>query len=184
MKILLIYVWLFLYNKYKIKQQGDVFMDNYTLKNYLLFIDSLTELKHIDVHLAKTPIQEKRWSIKEIIAHIYRWDIFLLEVAIPSALHERIIHFPSHDEYNFASQKFAATISFSQLVHTSIVTRKQLITDLLNMKDSILEPITINNNTHCPKTNERYTVLYLMSEFVEHDQHHLAQIKQFLSQQK
>lgn len=159
-------------------------MNNFTLENYSHFIDSLESLKHIDAHLITTPIQEKKWSIKEVLAHIYRWDIFLLEVAIPSALHERIIHFPSHDEYNFASQQFAETISFSQLIHTSILTRKQLITNLLDMKDSTLEPITINNNMHCPKTNERYTMLYLMSEFVEHDQHHLAQIEQFLSQQK
>ncbi|WP_456271340.1 DinB family protein [Bacillus sp. AK031] len=152
-----------------------------TLRSLQSYTDYLIGLKSINTELANAPITEGKWSIKEIISHIYRWDIYLLEVALPSAIQSKSVNFPSHDEYNEASVLYSETVGFNELIDHSVQIRNNLINEINNCKVKLEEPITVQGNTHCPNTNAVYTFLYLLGEFVEHDRHHFNQINTYLS---
>jgi hypothetical protein len=47
---------------------------------------------------------------------------------------------------------------------------------LLDSKEVIDRPTTANGVSHCPHTGKPYTLLYIIQEFMEHDEHHKKQI--------
>jgi hypothetical protein len=152
-----------------------------TIQSLQSYADYLIDLRSINTELAETPITEGKWSIKKIISHIYRWDIYLIEVALPSAVQEKAVSFPIHDEYNKASALYSETVNFDVLIDQSVRARNNLIKGINNHKDVLEDPITVQENTHCPGTHSAYTLLYLFGEFVDHDGHHIHQINDFLS---
>jgi hypothetical protein len=171
-----------MYNSFiEITNVGGFNMIEETLKKFSAFNQFTEKLKQISESESELPLSERKWSIKEVAAHLYRWDIFLLETAVLTVKNSRVIDFPSHDEYNRISAEFAKTISFHSLLDATISTRSELVMRLTEMNEILLEPITINGYTHDPITNERYTFQYLIKEFSEHDEHHARQIEEFLS---
>jgi uncharacterized damage-inducible protein DinB len=152
-----------------------------TIRSLQSYTDFLIRLKSINTDLTEIPITEGKWSIKKIISHIYRWDIYLVEAVLPSAIEDKAVRFPSHDEYNEASAQYSDSVGFEELIDQSILIRNSLINEVNNCKNVLTEPITVQENTHCPNTNSTYSLLYLLGEFVEHDKHHRNQICTFLS---
>ncbi|RSK27718.1 hypothetical protein EJF36_13000 [Bacillus sp. HMF5848] len=148
------------------------------------FTKSIEDLLKVDSTICERPIKTDKWSVKEIIAHIYRWDVFLLEEAIRTVTKERFINFPNHNEYNAASTTYAANTSVKEVMEDCITMRKTLANRLEALEELLQEPITVNGSTHCPRTNEQYTLLYIIKEFIEHDQSHLRQIESFLKNQR
>ncbi|MDF2605870.1 MAG: dinB family protein [Bacillales bacterium] len=128
-----------------------------------------------DLSKFDVPIAESKMTVKEIIAHIYRWDAFLLETAIPHFINERAVSFPIFDEFNNKSIKFAETIATSDLLELTKLTRTKLIDEFKKLDTLLVEKITING-----KSDEKYSLLFLIDDFVEHDNHHLNQIYEFI----
>ncbi|ASA22455.1 hypothetical protein [Paenibacillus donghaensis] len=64
-------------------------------------IEEISMLKEIDEHKLLDPIKEGKWSIREIVGHLYYWDKFILEQHVPSiAQGANLIAFPDHDFHN------------------------------------------------------------------------------------
>ncbi|SDD17443.1 hypothetical protein SAMN02799630_02319 [Paenibacillus sp. UNCCL117] len=60
-------------------------------------------------------------------------------------------------------------------------TRMELIDLLLEAgEDAIRKHVTVNGVKLCPHTGTPYSVLYIIQEFIEHDNHHKAQSQHFL----
>jgi uncharacterized damage-inducible protein DinB len=123
----------------------------------------------------------RKWSVKQMISHIYRWDLYLINTILRAGIHVKAVTFPSHDEYNAQSEAYAATVIFEDLLNQSIHARGQLVQDLVTNDGTLSESITVNGKTNCPNTGARYTLNYLMIEFIEHDTHHSKQIQQYLT---
>ncbi|MGF2615883.1 DinB family protein [Rossellomorea vietnamensis] len=159
-------------------------MENYEALSESLreYNDFLKEVVSPNENQAEISIAEGSWSIKQIITHMYRWDLYLLEEVLPSAVAKKEVSFPSHNEYNAESQEYSKTVGIEDLLQQSILLRGQLIKELETEKFKIMldEPITVNGLTHCPNTKTRYSLTYLMHEFVDHDKHHTWQITDFL----
>ncbi|MDF2947554.1 MAG: hypothetical protein K0S51_2233 [Bacillales bacterium] len=136
---------------------------------------SIEDLKKYELQRFDIPIAEGKMTIKETIAHIYRWDEFLLETAIPLFVSERAVSFLNFDEFNYNSIKFAETITTNELLELTKLTRTKLIDEFKKLDTLLVEKITING-----KSDEKYNLLYLIDDFVEHDTHHLNQIYEFV----
>ncbi|MDZ5473021.1 DinB family protein [Bacillus sp. 31A1R] len=139
----------------------------------------IERLKGLDETKLEQPLSEGKWSIKEVVAHLYRWDVFLLETALATAKVDKRVDFPSHSEYNFDSEKFSKTISLEELLQMTIDKRNQLIDELMKV-ENLEEPILVQGTTHCPHTGTRYSLHYLIREFVDHDVQHIKQMEEFL----
>ncbi|RIW38473.1 DinB family protein [Bacillus salacetis] len=148
------------------------------LRKYCEFLENLRTI-HSDI--ADNPRMEGKWSIKQIICHLYRWDIHLTQTIFPKGVINEAVTFPDHDEYNAQSEAYAATVNFTELLTLSLKARNQLIDELARHEKFLQHPITVNGLTHCPNSGSVYTLNYLMTEFIDHDQHHMKQIKQYLT---
>ncbi|WP_078543766.1 DinB family protein [Litchfieldia alkalitelluris] len=152
---------------------------NTILNEYVKFTEKLSLLMNIEEVDANKSINEGKWSPKEVIAHIYRWDIFLMEKGIPEIIKDYKINFPSHDQYNAESVVFSKTVDFKTLLKMTAELRIKFVQMLSEL--NLDKQIRVNGFTHDPHTNQEYTLKYLITGFVEHDQHHFKPLEKCLT---
>jgi uncharacterized damage-inducible protein DinB len=156
-------------------------MKEQVLSKFSTYISYLQKLETMEDSIFDLPIKEGKWSIKEIICHIYRWDLHFFEQSIPAVLKERVINYPSYHDYNMDSEIYSKTIEMKALLQDSIKLRKRLLHHLSELDVILYEPIKINGYTNCPRTNTPYTLMNYIIELVEHDDHHVNQIEEFMT---
>jgi hypothetical protein len=128
-----------------------------------------------------SPIQEGKASIAEIIAHHRNWDLHLIHVIIPAIQIGEDMVFPDFDSYNSQAYHYANSgVSKEQLLLEFIRDRMELIQILKSMKsEELLLEVKANGVTNCPNTGTSYSLLYIIQEFIEHDEHHKKQMLSF-----
>ncbi|MDR6550131.1 DinB family protein [Paenibacillus qinlingensis] len=139
-------------------------------------------LQPLSDHDWHRPIQDGKASIAEIIAHLRNWDLHLIDVVIPSIMQGGGIEFPDFNVYNSKAYEHANSgVSKNDLLQEFSDDRKKLIDLLRNMTwEDLLFETTANGVTHCPHTGQPYSLLYIIHEFIEHDEHHKKQMIDFL----
>lgn len=141
-------------------------------KTYEQFESTITELLRLqdkEVSLLTDPINEGKWSIREIIAHLYYWDKFILEEMVPQMEQGATLsEFPDHDTYNEKAITQLKDHSVEAIIELFVDTRKRLIESLMNIGDDVR--FTIGNE------KREFTAESFTKMFVEHDVHHLKQI--------
>ncbi|MGD7052159.1 DinB family protein [Sutcliffiella horikoshii] len=117
------------------------------------------------------PISTGKWSIRDIIGHIYFWDLFLLEYMVPEMKDNGVLpDFPDHDNYNEkAIQSIKSFTDTNSLIEEFIITRKKLIANMENLDQEVR--FTIGNK------KRKFTPESFLRMFVQHDIHHMEQIK-------
>ncbi|KRF13445.1 DinB family protein [Paenibacillus sp. Soil787] len=141
---------------------------------------TLHRLSDIDWH---SQVKEGKASIAEIIAHLRNWDLHLINVVIPSIKKGEGMVFPDFDSFNTKAYGYAKSgISKDQLLQEFSSDRMRLINILREMKtEDVLLEVTANGARDCPNTGTPYSLLYIIHEFSEHDEHHKKQILNFLT---
>jgi hypothetical protein len=153
------------------------------LYNFGKFSSWIRSLESIEEKTWYMPIAENKWSISEIIAHLFNWDRYLIHEILPAVQvgHEMI--FPDFDTYNKqASDYIQSGVSKSQLIEETTAARDLLIKVLTKMPVERLNlPLSANGISHCPHTGTAYSLIYIIEEFTAHDNHHKKQIMHFLN---
>ncbi|WP_042471532.1 DinB family protein [Bacillus ndiopicus] len=154
------------------------------IKDFNNYSSWLITLENMDETLWSTPIAKGKWSVSEIIAHITNWDKHLLSGVIPSVRDEIGMEFPDFDFYNKKASDYAKSgISQSKLLKEAKDTRELLVKELNELPTKNLnKPLTANGVSHCPHTLTPYSLIYIVKEFTDHDNHHKGQIIQFLKE--
>jgi len=159
--------------------------DEYTniIKLFSEYSEWVSRLKNVEKSIWNTPISPGKWTIGEIISHITNWDNYLLTQIIPCVERGQGMVFPDFDSFNNKASEYAKSgVSQSDLIQEGITARELLCNTLLQMSEEALcKPLTSNRVSHCPHTGEPYCLLYIIDEFIQHDQHHKDQITHFLS---
>jgi uncharacterized damage-inducible protein DinB len=152
-------------------------MSKLSLKNYeknRIYLQSLHSLPE------KTLIKEtasNKWSIREIIGHIYYWDKFLLDVMVPEMSDGAALPgFPDHDSYNEKAMKHIIKFtSTKELLDEFTLTRESLLHRIEALPDDTAFTIEKGKRFFSPEK--------FLAMFVKHDDYHIKQIEGFLKQQ-
>ncbi|KRF03415.1 hypothetical protein ASG89_23505 [Paenibacillus sp. Soil766] len=116
-------------------------------------------------------MSEGKWSVKEIIGHLFYWDKFIQEKHFPFMNEGAVLSsFPDHDEHNSeAIQYISAFKTTGTLIDEFVENRKQLIEMMSGIESDVI--FTIGSE------NRQFTVATYLEIFIDHDNHHLNQIK-------
>ncbi len=154
------------------------------LESFRCIIPWVSRLGELDDSVWFNPIAEGKASTAEIISHLQNWDRYLISNVIPSVLGGDGIVFPDFDPFNSVAYDYAKSgIGRKQLLEEFCATRAELCDLLASIGDNALrEPVTANGVELCPHTGNPYSLLYIIQEFIEHDQHHKVQIDKALLQ--
>lgn len=151
------------------------------IREFGAYSDWLGEIKTVEPSVLEKPIQEGKWTVSEIIAHILKWDEHLSDQVIPAVLDGEGMEFPEFGPFNERAAAYARTITPGELIENAQDTRAHLISRLLELPKEVLErPVTSNGETNCPHTGLPYTLIYIVGDFINHDTHHRKQIDGFL----
>jgi hypothetical protein len=124
------------------------------------------------------PVEDGKWSIREVVGHILYWDLYLIQEGLPSLLNTHSISFPDHDEYNDRSVKYIVGKSKAHIVEEALQKRGALLDALSDLSDEQWERPILINGVSVGEDSEPYTLKSLMLEFAEHDRHHVNQLSQ------
>ncbi|TLS38888.1 DinB family protein [Pseudalkalibacillus caeni] len=160
-------------------------MKNDILNHSDAYIKWVSQLEELAPENWNQPIKDGKWSVNEIVAHLLKWDGYLIE-QIPAITDQKQITFPDHDSFNEKASEYAKSrTTQKELIDEAVESRKKLMKLVNNLSEETLKQhITVNSITHCPHTGEPYSILYLLQEFGEHDKHHEKQIEQFLENKR
>ncbi|WP_066074738.1 DinB family protein [Neobacillus soli] len=156
--------------------------ENSIICNFKQYTSWLSTLEDMEEDLWSKPIAESKWSVSEIIAHIINWDNHLLAEVIPSVRNEKGMEFPDFDTYNKKASNYAKSgIPKEKLLEEAKETRELLVKELNELPiEKLNKPLTANGVSHCPHTGTPYSLIYIIKEFTDHDNHHKRQITQLL----
>ncbi len=135
--------------------------------------DWASHLTSIPDDLWLLPMEEGKWSIAEVISHLYLWDRFIHEERLMK-LSESEFTKPDPISTNQKASEFGKSgIRKEELLTLYIDSRRQLCHAIRSLGDDIsVRPLKIGK-----------TVISLpdyVSGMVEHDEHHRMQMVQFL----
>ena len=147
---------------------------NKTLNSFNKIIDEIKNLKEVEVAYLTEPISKGKWSIREIIGHIYYWDKFNLEVMVPKMIDGEVLpEFPNHDQHNAEGIQYLSGQSAESIINTFIETRIKLVEDLANIPEK--------TRFRIGKGKRQYSAEAFTKIFLNHDLYHLKQINEKLN---
>lgn len=144
-----------------------------TLERYSRTTNEISKLKQLDERLLVTPIQEGRWSIREIVAHLYGWDDYNLDHMVRDIAHgTNLPAFPDHDLHNEQVIESFNGRTVHEIIDLFINKRKEFVDTISNIDCKTRFTIGEGKRAFSPES--------FVNIFVKHDAHHLEQIKNFL----
>ncbi|SEB72824.1 DinB family protein [Paenibacillus sp. GP183] len=148
-------------------------MTNKLFVDYENAILEVLKLKEIPESSLLKPIQEGKWSVREIIGHLFYWDKFILDHLVPHITNNAVLPpFPDFDLHNQDAIKYIERYnSVVSLIDEFSQTRKQVIEKMFGIKNNIKFTIGTDN----------FTKDSFITVFIEHDTHHFKQIWDHLS---
>ena len=134
----------------------------------------MKNLSNLDEQMLRKPIDEGKWTVIEIIAHFYPWDEFVLEHRIPYLFkNEHLPKGPNTKDLNTQSALLARTEDIENTLKKCIRIRKELFSQLSQISDdNWLIELQINQSN--------LTFYEYLKGLMEHDVHHIKQIKSAL----
>ncbi len=142
---------------------------NKTLNQYGKTIDEVLKLTETSSIKLCEAISEGKWSIREIVGHLYYWDKFNLEKMVPLMDQDADLpKFPDHDQHNEEAMTFLKDYSVETIIDNFVVTRKELSERLSSIDGEVR--FTIGGG------KRKFSGESFVKIFVKHDAHHLKQI--------
>ncbi|WP_280768855.1 DinB family protein [Salipaludibacillus daqingensis] len=131
-------------------------------------------LKSYDEKTLTIPIAPGKWSVREIVGHLYYWDSYLMESMIPHMAQDAVLPpFPNPAVYNRAAIASLEGRRATRLIEEFINARKLLMEQLATLDDQM----TFNIRG----SEKSFTTKEIVDMFTKHDNHHQEQIETFLS---
>jgi uncharacterized damage-inducible protein DinB len=143
------------------------------LKQFEDTLDDIRKLKDVKESQLKEPISIGKWSIREIIGHLYYWDKYNLEKMVPVMTNgANLPQFPNHDQHNEEAISYLIDYSVEAIIDAFIETRKELIESISKVGEDVR--FTIGNG------KRKFSGESFIKIFVKHDIHHFQQINEKL----
>ncbi|KRE64807.1 DinB family protein [Paenibacillus sp. Soil750] len=148
-----------------------------TILRYKEFTNWTDTLREVPESMWLQPIAEGKASIGEIVSHLQNWDSYLISTIIPAITNGEGMMFPDFDSFNRLAYEYARSgISIDRLLEEFKQTRLKLVDILLAETEIVAKHVTVNGIENCPHTGTPYSLLYIIHEFNDHDNHHKNQI--------
>jgi len=142
-----------------------------SLQNMLSFVE---KLQSYDEKTLTVPIKSGKWSIREIVGHLYYWDSYVIESMIPHVAADAVLPpFPNPAVYNRAAIASLEGRRATRMMGEFITVRKLLMKQMSSLDDKVTFKVRGSKKT--------FTTKEIVDMFSKHDKHHQEQMETFLS---
>lgn len=121
------------------------------------------------------PIAEGKWTAREMVCHMMRWDRYFWEGAISiiaSGEKEQVqIQHLDYDLFNEAAREYARKISIEELMQETLKYRELIIRNLYELVDEDW------SYSYKGLDGNPFTLQSYVEDFIWHDRHHMKQLE-------
>jgi len=147
-------------------------MPSQAVEQFQSFIPYIEELKNYPDSFWEQPIAPGKWTLKELVCHLWNWDRYSADVMVPNMSHGALlpafVDIEAHNaEARVLAQSFA---SAAALVEAFVLTRTKLIR-LITAKYDSQARFTIGGG------KRKYSFDSYIEIFTHHDEQHKEQIE-------
>lgn len=140
-------------------------------KGLSAYIETIERLKKLDDQQALLkPIATGKWSVLDILCHIWLWDEYILKEMLPKIRTGEAAYFPGHESVNSQVRFYTESKEPAELLQTLIDTRFRLIAGFEAYLDTGVASFAVGTKVCSPTS-------FLDSYIVKHDLHHIRQIE-------
>ncbi|TES46497.1 DinB family protein [Shouchella lehensis] len=134
-------------------------------------IEEIKQLKEMNEDTLLEPLAEGKWSVREIVGHLYNWDAHNTSNMVPFMEDgAQLPAFPSHDSFNEAGLKGLENVDVYTLINHFISQRAQFI--------ETLEAVDPSARFTIGKGKRKFSAESFAKIFVHHDQEHRPQLRE------
>ncbi len=140
-----------------------------SIRDLTRMIEVIRQLKEVKENALLEPIAEGKWSVREIVGHLYNWDAHNTSNMVPFMEDgAQLPAFPSHDSFNEAGLKGLENVDVYTLINHFISQRAQFI--------ETLEAVDPSAQFTIGKGKRKFSAESFAKIFVHHDQEHRPQL--------
>nr|WP_255570653.1 DinB family protein [Cohnella sp. CFH 77786] len=137
---------------------------------YVRSLASLTEEKQ------RKPLGEGKWSVRDVIAHMWKWDEFFWEHAIQPLTQGKPLtyHHLDFNSFNENAKIACSSLDWQYLTEQAAAARERLVAAIRSVPPS-------EYDREYPDADGRpFSLAAYLLDFAEHDTHHRKQIDNVL----
>ncbi len=129
-------------------------------KSYIPFIEGLQAL---DETLWDRPIEEGKWSLKALVAHLLKWDQYFYEEAIAKIRRQEplTVRHLNFDEFNYNARIYSETQTKEELIAQFIDWRSKIVEAIGGLDDSEFEKEYVDGDRKKVQHSQLCALLYL-----------------------
>lgn len=147
------------------------------VKQFESWIDFIESIRGISEQKQLTPLAEGKWAVRDVIAHMVKWDEFFWEHAIrPISEHKPLTyHSLDYNAFNQEAMRICREMEWQQLLNETVEIRRTLAQAVKGIGESQYEDV------HHDADGKPFTILAYLEDFIHHDAHHRRQIENVLN---
>ncbi|MCL6602917.1 MAG: DinB family protein [Paenibacillus sp.] len=147
------------------------------LDEFSALISFVQSLRQLDEGKWITPIEEGKWTTRDVIAHIMLWDKFFFEEAIEKISNSQAVSIQNLDffEFNKTAVEYAKSKDKQEIIDMTIYYRSEILHHLREISE-VEFPVE-----HIGGDGKTFTIYSFLIDFILHDTQHMNQLKSFLS---
>lgn len=143
------------------------------IEKYAEWIAFVKSLEAQDEQIWNQPMAEGKWTVRDVVSHIMKWDEYFLEGAILkiSCGEELTVKHLNYDTFNEQSKEYGRTCSIQGIAEEAKTVRQRLVGLIISMSEEQYTTEYVDADGHA------FQVAMFMQDFIWHDQHHMKQIE-------
>lgn len=136
----------------------------------------VTDLEKYDERFWNQSLGAGKWSVRQVVAHILRWDDYFYEESIAklSEASPLTVKHLDYDEFNELAKTYGKATSIAVLTAQAVQSRMRILDKIASLTDEQYAATYTDADGH-PFEVEQY-----MKDFIWHDQHHIQPIQRLL----
>lgn len=157
----------------------DMNKKNQLIEQYSAWINFIKVLEEQKEDFWNQPLGEGKWSVRDVVSHIMKWDKYFFEEAIRkvSEGEELTVKHLDYNVFNEQAKQYGRTCSIQELVEQTKTYRQTLIDHIQSLSDEQYDKEYTDADGH------PFQTAVFMKDFIWHDQHHMKQIQPLLNNQ-
>lgn len=122
------------------------------------------------------PMSQGKWSVRDTVSHIVRWDEYYLEEALKPIEHGKplTLRFVDIDDFNEEAIQWGQGLDQNQLIQEAVTIRNLLLKTLQHIPDT-------SYHQEFVVMDQVFVIERYLDDFIRHDQHHMKQISTWLA---
>ncbi|MGO4544444.1 GNAT family N-acetyltransferase [Paenibacillus sp. 2TAB23] len=136
----------------------------------------IADLGKYDERYWNQSVASGKWSVREVVAHILKWDEYFYKAAI-SKIEEGIplaIQHLDYDQFNDAAKEYGLSTPVTELVSEAIASRQRIIHTIAAFSEEQYGGVYMDVD------GQPFETVQYLKDFIWHDNHHVEPIKRLL----